>query len=191
MFDNGSFLRRRKRYKRSMKGVMSPYAANRSLEPPDCIQNGIGFPLQSSLPPFIMPNGQFRLPTPSFVIQPQPPHTTGSMFGLPSLPSHLSQSSSSAAAKNEAMRSLLNEGKTSEPTKFSIDNIIGGCVRGSTDGNTKRAGPLQHSLTDNHILAAAAVGLPILPVHWASLERLKNQLRLPVNSFGIPATWYN
>lgn len=180
MFDNGSFLRRRKRYKRSIKGVMTSYSAKQSSEANSYI-HGIRFPMPSGLPTFIMPNGQHGPTTLPFVMHQNP---VGSFFNPPAQ----SQIPTSASAQNEAMRSLVKEGNISEPTKFSIDNIIGNASGCNSNMNSKMS--LQSPLADNHnhILAAAA-GLPMLPVHWNTLERLRNQFRLPVNAFGLPPLW--
>ena len=179
MFDNGSFLRRRKRYKRPMKGVMNPYPAKHQSEVNSYMHN-IGFPLHPPLPPFLMPHGPNGSAVLPLALQ---QHAANSYFNVSP---QTSQVSTTAHGKSEAMKSLMKESAVTEPTKFSIDNIIGNGASGHNTINNKL--PPHNSLTDNQMLAAA-VGLPILPVHWNTLERLRNQLRLPVNTLGLQPMW--
>lgn len=197
MFDNGSFLRRRKRYKRSVKGMMSPYPTNsHHREPPSALDymTNVGFP--PHLPPLMMPhqNAQFRLP--GLPINP---------FMLPSAQanpfmnlSQVSPASPAEQAKNEAMKSLMKEGKVAEPTKFSIDNIIGSSASGSTSrhgGSSSRSdsdsGASQNSPVSDNVYMAAPNNIPfhMLPVHWAAFERIRQQLRFPMPPMGIPHSW--
>lgn len=170
MFDNGSFLRRRKRYKRPLKGVMSSYPSQ-PAEPVDYMQRLGGLP---PLPPFLMPSGQFRIMPPAFHL----PHSAAlpaPLFNIPSLPSPTLQPSPSA--NNGAMRSLIKEGKVLERTKFTIDNIIG------SNSNKEKNQQISPSIdsAESHLLAAShAAGFPMLPIHWAALQRLQSQFRWPV-----------
>jgi len=173
MFDNGSFLRRRKRYKRPVKGFVSSYTGSRQPEQAEYLPT-FTFPLS----PFILPSAnQLRLPVPHFGMQP---------INLKTATNVSSQSNSSQLSpvrENSAMKSLLKEGKVAEPTKFSIENIINGHLEKSTSFLQ------QAPATDNQLLRVAAAGYPMLPFHWSTIERIRHQLGLPLGPSGIPHPW--
>ena len=193
MFDNGSFLRRRKRYKRTVKGMMSPYPTNHHRHPEQTssldFMHNIGFP--SSLPPLLLPpNGQFKLP--GLPINPfvMPGAQTNPFLNIPQVSP---TSSPSDHSKNGAMRSLLHEGKVPEPNKFSIDSIIGTSSAGS-DGSKSSEVPVmsQARSLENPLLSAHShASIPMLPaaMQWAAIERLRQQLRFPMPTFGVPQPW--
>lgn len=192
MFDNGSFLRRRKRYKRNLKGMMSPYPTNqhRHHEQTNSLDfiHSMGFP--PNLPPLLMPpNGQFKLP--GFPVNP---------FLLPGVQSNpflnipqISPTSPVDHSKNGAMRSLLQEGKVPEPHKFSIDSIIG-TASASTESSQSTDMPVISPMShvDTSLIGAPTHGaIPMLPaaMQWAAFERLRQQLRFPVAPYGVPQSW--
>jgi len=157
MFDNGSFLRRRKRYKRTVRD-MSPYAPTR---PTDNMSN---MPYHPSFTHMLRAQGLGLM---------------GGPLHLPQLPSFppMFTAQPSSSAKNDAMSSLIKESAKDVPHKFSIESIIG-----RNESLTERITQQQ-----NQFLAAAAAsaGFPLFSHHFP-LDRFR-QMPFQPNKLNLSA----
>lgn len=175
MFDNGSFLRRRKRYKRSVKDMIAPYPPTRTSEP-EFLQN-MGYPFHPALSAF-MGVPQLRLPDSPPFLHTSPPSFLNMGIPQPSPPS-------SSSTRNEAMKSLIKEGKMAEPSKFSIDSLIGDSL------NTATTNAVLTSMKNNTITPQSPLfttPFPLLPAQLAAFEKFNN-MRLAFNPLALTSVW--
>lgn len=191
MFDNGSFLRRRKRYKRPMKEMAAPYPSHRPTDV-DIIQR-LGYPYPNVLPGLLPPFPQLRMPDHMQFIMAS--HAATASLPAPPLAQQQLPPNSPKIdlITNKALRSLVKESQVSEPKDFSIDSIIGsggGSNSSSIANCTSTLVSPPAIVPGSHMFAAAAAAssFPLLPSQLAALEKIYG-LKLPVHPLALSRSW--
>lgn len=197
MFDNGSFLRRRKRYKRQqsdpsafcLTAGMDPYRTGAGFIHHPALASG-GYPYLTPLPPPIplLPHHEFVRTSMQPINLSLPPHLSHGPI-LPPYVSHPVTTSHSVAPQTSQVTisssqtpSKLSYTATTPTSKtnFSIDNLIGGNKFANELKSKALKYPHQFSVAPARNSAAASFG-STLPLHGGLLANIS---RVPNSSSG-------